>query len=439
MICEPADPHHTLASKSPTVSIIHCTILAASLAFCTGSPVLADETSVAGPSISSVKEQTQPAKAPWRYDPAFGLVYQRSDFKWTLWGYAERLFDPSGEDKWRRVRQGSEFDFPRLSEALRPAFVYEVDLTDSNFLHNGIGGRAGLGRRNFENLFVALQDPEDAGRFRVLAGENTHILSREDNLSSGNLPTINRSLILEDHSGVNSFGPQFGIEVQKALTPQYMILLSALDNRGSFNTDIPRYTVGNSLAAKLVSTPLDDRMTGEKLTWGLGVDNTQDIQNRIFPLLTAIAQTSLGGVPVAGDKISGEADIAYTFPLFTRPITLEAEGIYSSFSKSNSDVGGGYLMAQYSLFDIEQSGDLDVFVRYDAVSLGQGGITGRAWQQAIRTGFNYNLPYTRKLANLHLEFAHNSVNGPVAIVDRGRSIDEFRVEFRMSLQQYARH
>ena len=78
---------------------------------------------------------------------------------------------------------------------------------------------------------------------------------------------------------------------------------------------------------------------------------------------------------------------------------------------SGSDVLGGYGMVQYSLFDTRGAGDLDVFVRYDAVSVGQEAINRRARQAALRTGVNYNLPHTNKLMNLHFEYAHNSING----------------------------
>jgi hypothetical protein len=81
-----------------------------------------------------------------------------------------------------------EFDLPRFTKKYRAAFIYEVDLTDTNFFRNR--PRAKI----FENLFFAVQDAKDPGKFRILFGENTHILSREDNLSSGSLPTINRSL-----------------------------------------------------------------------------------------------------------------------------------------------------------------------------------------------------------------------------------------------------
>ena len=139
------------------------------------------------------------------------------------------------------MRQGAEFDFPRFTSSLRGALVYEVDLTNTDFFGDfGNGGR--LSRRNFENLFLALQDANDPGRFRILIGENTHILSRDDNLSSGNLPTINRSLILEEHGSVNSFGTQWGVQFQRALSDRVTLMLSAQDNRGSLNAQDPRWT-----------------------------------------------------------------------------------------------------------------------------------------------------------------------------------------------------
>ena len=73
----------------------------------------------------------------WRYDPDAGAVYQRGDVTWTLWGFAERYWGPHsdavGADSWRRVRQGMELHLPRLNGSLRPAVVYEVDVTNNNF------------------------------------------------------------------------------------------------------------------------------------------------------------------------------------------------------------------------------------------------------------------------------------------------------------------
>ncbi len=408
-----------------------------------GTPALADQTTATTPSQNTPTGQpnsddSQP-KQGLSFEPDAGFVYQSGDFRLTTWGFAERLIDPGGPDTWRRFRQGAEFDLPRLGSGLRPALVYEIDLTDTNFFANGIGGRSGFGRRDLENLFIALQHPDDTGKFRVLVGQNTHILSREDNLASGNLPTINRSLVLEEHGSVNSFGTQFGVQVQKALSSKMTLQLAASDNRGSFNAPEPRYSVGNSLAAKVILTPINDSAGGRRMTVGFAADNTGDIRDRTFTLATAIGQAPLGGVPATGDKLTGEGDIAYTFPFYGHPTTLEAEGLYSRFSGSRSDVGGGYAIVQWSAFDTPKAGDLDLFLRYDLVSLGQDTIEGRAKQTALRAGVNYNLPRTNKLVNLHLEYAHNSLSGPSEIVTGERSSDEFRIEVRVSLQRYVRH
>ena len=219
--------------------------------------------------IGKPDADTQALRLGWSFKPDAGFVYQSGDFSLTTWGYAELSTNLDGPTSFRRFRQGAEFDFPRLTAGLRPAIVYEIDLTDTNFFANGVGGRNGVGRRDFENLFVALQNPDDPAKFRVLFGQNTHILSREDNLASGNLPTINRSLILEEHGSVNSFGTQFGVEVQKALSDKLTVQLAALDNRGSLNAPVPRYDVGNSLAAKVILTPISDEKSGRRLSIGL--------------------------------------------------------------------------------------------------------------------------------------------------------------------------
>ena len=371
------------------------------------------------------------------FNPDAGLVLVSDDFKLTAWGYAERLIDPNGPDSFRRVRQGMELDLPRFSDHLRLAGVYEIDLTDTNAFGINPGKSGSLNSHDFENLFVALQDADDAGKFRVLIGQNTHILSREDNLSSGNLPTINRSLVLEEHGSVNNFGTQWGVQFQKALSGKLTLQLAAMDNRGSLNTPQPRYEIGNDLAAKLVWTPISSDT--RKLTVGAALDNTRDIRNRSFNLVTAIGGKALGGVKATGDKATGEADIAYTFRLGGRPTTLEAEGIYSRFSASDSDVAGGYVQGQFSAFDAPRWGDLDLFARYDLVSLWIASVEGRARQDAIRAGVNYNLPHTNKLVNLHVEYAHNGISGPSAIVADRNPPDEFRVELRASLQRYLRH
>ncbi len=373
-------------------------------------------------------------KQGWSYDPDAGFVYRRGDFKAAIAGYAEYLIDPGkGRNVFRRVRQSVAIEFPRFTKKYRTAFVYEVDFTDSNFFRNRPRFKI------FENLFVAVQDAEDAGKFRALIGENTHIISREDNLSSGNLPTINRSLILEEHGSVNSFGTQFGIQVQKALSPKVTLAVSAQDNRGSLNVPVSRYAIGNSLAAKLTVLGVNDEKSGRKLTYGFGVDHTRDIRNRNFTLSSSIAGESLGAAEATGNKLSFEGDATYTAKIGSHPYTLETEGLFSNFSRSNTNVGGAYFQGQLSIFDTEKYGDLDPFIRYDFVRLSRNSINGSAFQQAFRAGINYNLPNTRKLANFHVEYVRNSVRGPVAIVPVNRSFNELRFEFRLSVTRYTRH
>ena len=75
----------------------------------------------------------------------------------------------------------------------------KADLTN-NFFERGPTTRV------FENLVLAIETRDDDNRFLLLFGQNTQMLSREDNLPSGNLPTINRSLIPEAHRRGNDFG-----------------------------------------------------------------------------------------------------------------------------------------------------------------------------------------------------------------------------------------
>ncbi len=373
----------------------------------------------------------------WRFDPDAGAVYSKGDFKWTVWGFAERYWGPRsdqlGADAWRRVRQGMEFDLPRLNGVFRPAVVYEVDLTDNNFF------RSGRSSQVFENLYLAIQNPEDATRFRALFGENTHILSREDNLSSGNLPTINRSLILEEHGSVNSFGTQWGAQVMKALSSRTSIAFSAQDNRGSLNASRPSYRVGNSIAVKLNRLLVRDTLARRQMTIGAGADYTRAIYDRRFTLSSAVGGEAIGATTATGNKFTIEGDAAYAWFIGSHPLSVEGEYLFSDFSRSLTDVSGGYAMLQGSLFDGARWGDLDPFARYDVVRLSREIARGRAIQQAFRSGVNYNLPRSQKHVSLHLEYAFNHVEGPVGIVPTRRSFGEFRVEMRISAARYLRH
>ena len=413
----------------------HATV--AAIVMDSGSPTLADPAAGVAASIPVTPQSASGTAAPDQglsYNSDAGSVFRSVGFSVTAWYFAERLNDFDGPESWRRVPQEAEFDLPRFgSSGLRTAFVYEFDLVNSDFF------RIKPFRHGFENLFVALRNANDPGKFRVLIGENTQILSRDDNLSSGNLPTINRSLLLEAHGSTNSFGTQFGIQVQRRLSDTITVQATTEDGRGSLNTDDPRYALGNGFVAKIIATPKIGTGEARKLSLGLAGDHTRNITHRHFALGTAIALAPIGSVLATGDRFTVEGDAPYTVALAGRPATIEAEVMRSTFSESRTDVFGGYAMAQLSLFDGPQTGDLDLFVRYDFVSLRQEAIAGRARQQALRTGLNYNLPFTGKLAGLHLEYAHNQISGPAAIVTDSRPGDEFRIGLCTSPQRYVRH
>jgi len=379
--------------------------------------------------------QTAPTdrKQGWSYDPDAGLVLQHGDFKWTSWAYGEHVFRPEGEGFWRRVRQGMEFDLPRFTKHYRSAFVYEVDFTDTNFFRNDPKSHIG------ENLYVAVQDADDPGKLRFVFGENTHILTLEDNLSSGNLPTINRSLILEEHGSVHSFGTQFGLQVSKSITPRYTIAVSAQDNRGSLNTTIPRYVVGNDLAVKVTALVLNDAKRGRKLNLGLGLDHTRDIRNGDWTFISAVAGQTLGDAPASGNELTVEGSVSYTDRLKGHLYTLESEHLYSDFSKTGTQIPGGYVLAQYSAFDSHRKGDLDPFLRYDWLRFSTPAIGSTISQQALRVGFNWNLPETHKLVNFHFEYARNAITGPPVSIPLNPAKNELALELRLNVARYIRH
>lgn len=94
-------------------------------------------------------------------------------------------------------------------------------------------------------------------------------------------------------------------------------------------------------------------------------------------------------------------------------------------------------MLQFQLFDKESTGDLVPFAMYDLVNLSNRVQT--ATEQAIRLGFNYNLPFTHKLVNFHVEYAKHFLNGSSQIISPGqRNFDEFRFEFRVNVARYLR-
>jgi hypothetical protein len=369
------------------------------------------------------------------YNPDVGLQYARGDFKWTTWGFAEGVIS-NENNYWRRVRQGMEFQLPRFSPKVferqyRMTFTYEVDFTDNDFF------RASKKPKIWENLYATIQDAEDPNKFRLLFGENAHILSREDNLSSGNLTTLNRSLILEEHGTVNNFGAQFGIQFQTLIAPKTLLQVSMQDNRGSLNTDHPKYDLLNDFSGKISRTFIENPQSGEKLELGLAVDCTGNVGAKDFTLLSAINQTSLGSIKAIGRKFSVEADVDYETLFFRKKSQLEFESIYSHFDSSNLDAFGGYLQAQQRIFKRLSFGELVPFIRYDFVKVSNG--NSSAFQQAFKAGINYNLPYTEDHASLHFEYAKNLLSGSDTISTSGdQNFDEFAVMLRISTAPYLR-
>ena len=379
----------------------------------------------------------QDSSKAFHYNPDAGLQFKKRDFQWTTWAFAERLFSPSQYPAWRRARQGMEFLLPSYPfkinrNKFRTALVYEVDFTDNNFFKDSKRFKI------WENLFVSFQNAKDANKFRILFGENTCILSREDNLSSGNLPAINRSLILEQHGSTNSFGTQWGFELQSQVSKKTFLQASLQDNRGSLNQDNPSFQFWNAVAAKITQSilqPTDN--SNQKLNIGFAIDHTRNIKNKSFALASGIYQDFLGSTPATGNKLTLENNADYTNTLGKHFFTLEYEAIYSNYSDQKLNVTGGYGQLQFQVFNKKQFGDLVPFVRYDLVNLSNP--TASATEQAIKAGINYNLPFTNKLVNFHLEYAHHLLHGsPTILTTTDKKFDEFRLELRVNAIKYLR-
>ena len=374
---------------------------------------------------------------PFQYDKDAGIRYKKGDFQWTAWGFAERLFGGGVKPSWRRFRQGMEFQFPSYpftvqGNKFRTAFMYEVDFTDNNFFRDSKRFKL------WENLFVTFQDAKDPSKFRILFGENTHILSREDNLSSSNLPTINRSLILEQHGSTNSFGTQWGFQIQKQVRKNTFLQASLQDNSGSLNQDKPMFQFWKGTALKVTQTLL--RPVGNnsrKMNVGLAVDYTRDIKDKQFILASGIHQQAIGGTSASGNKLTYENNSDYTNSISKHIYTLEYEAIYSTYSDQKLRVAGGYAQVQYQLFDGKRPGNLVSFIRYDLVNLSNK--ASSATEQAIKMGINYNLPFTNKLVSFHIEYARHFIRGSSLIIDPGRpNFDEFRFGLRANAARYLR-
>ena len=82
-------------------------------------------------------------------------------------------------------------------------------------------------------------------------------------------------------------------------------------------------------------------------------------------------------------------------------------------------------------------GDLVPFIQYVLVALHNQ--IENATEQAIKSGLNYNLPYTNKLINFHVEYAHHKLNGSQNIITTSQhQFDEFRFGIRVNATRYLR-
>ncbi len=116
---------------------------------------------------------------------------------------------------------------------------------------------------------------------------------------------------------------------------------------------------------------------------------------------------------------------------------LEYEAIYSNYSDQKLNVAGGYAQLQFQVFDKKQFGDLVPFIRYDLVYLLNP--SASATEQAIKLGTNYNLPFTNRQVNFHLEYAHHLLKGsPVILAANHYSFDELRLGLRVNATRYLR-
>ena len=371
-----------------------------------------------------------PARADegWRLDPDNGLVWTNGDARYATWAFAQPVQRLDGPSYWRRVRQGMFFETPRFGP-LRAAAVYEVDFTDNDFFRQGPPWKI------FENAFIGIQHADDANRFRILYGENTHVLSREDNLSSGNLPTVNRSIVLESHGSVHAFGTQWGGQVRGTLGDRVTLMASVGDNTGSLNQDQPHFGALNDFAAKVVVVA--SRSDRTVLTVGATGDFTQRTYDAQFVLGTALGATPVINAPVGGSKLTAELDAELVLKGGLVPMVLELEWLLSRFAASGTLVHGGYLQALAQVCTSAVMGDLWLFLRPELAQVHVPGFAAST-VTAVRAGLDWNLPLTAQRANVLLEGAANLVQGDAALLVQSRPVWELRLMLRFSLTRHAR-
>ncbi len=363
-----------------------------------------------------------------RLDPDMGVIIGPGPARFITWGYGQWALGNGVDPYFRRVRQGSEMDFPSMG-GVQPVAVYEVDLTDNDFF------RAKPAWKIWENAFIAFQNAQDPSRLRVLYGENTHILSFEDNLPSGNLPTVNRSAILESHGSLHAFGTQWGGQVQARINPRLQLAFSAGDNRGSLNQDEPRFSPINDWAAKANWTLWQSESKGS-LLMGAALAWTHRIDPGSFVLASALANAPVLSIAAEGSKTTLETDGALQLN-GSFPSRISWEWISSFFSRSDTRAQGGYLQILSQFYEDKRYGDLSVFLRPEWAIL-NGVATPHAEATILRTGINWNVPLTAQRVNILAENAWHITSGDPSLVLEKDPGYEFRLMLRASLTRHNR-
>lgn len=118
------------------------------------------------------------------------------------------------------------------------------------------------------------------------------------------------------------------------------------------------------------------------------------------------------------------------------PFAVEAEWISSRFGNGTGALGG-YVQGIAQVYTSKQLGDLSVFVRPELAVL-SGARAEAARVVALRSGLDWNLPWTQKRANALLEGAWHDVAGPSALLQQSGAAWELGFMLRLSLTRHVR-
>lgn len=118
------------------------------------------------------------------------------------------------------------------------------------------------------------------------------------------------------------------------------------------------------------------------------------------------------------------------------PFLVEAEWLSSRFGNGTA-VMGGYAQGMTPVYQSAKLGDLAVFLRPELALLrGPKGQEGDV--AALRTGLDWNLPWSRRRANVLLEGAWHALSGRNVLQEPSGMVWEVGLMLRASLTQHLR-